>query len=320
MAHRTLSNTPTTTTMGREAPPAQAAADSRPGHKPGREGGGRSLAPALTALAACLFLFTGLFGARVAHAGPRGSVEKLRAVYGLDESLKESDGRLIRRKLLRLLARADVRLFLKVIQTAEGGEPDLMVGGCRARNLRQHPALVLPRSCWFAVKGWGFSSASGNYQITISNWKVLASFLELRDFSETSQALAALELIRRGGGAAGAYTPKGLALKQRIQGGFLKLLRGDLGGALCMSTHDWASSSCSTLPAGYKVVYARLADEIRKSRAESLRARQGKNGRCPPAGREKVKATLRLSGRAAEAAPSRKRATKAERSGARGKE
>ena len=318
MAHRTLSNMHTTT--DREASPAQAAADSRPGRKPGREGGGRP-APALTALAACLFLFAGLFGARVAHAGPRDSVEKLRAAYALDESVEESDGRLIRRKLLRLLARADVRLFLKVIQTAEGGEPALMVGGCRARDLKQHPALVLPRSCWFAVKGWGFSSASGNYQLTISNWKVLASFLDLRDFSETSQALAALELIRRGGGAAGAYTPKGLALKQRIQGGFLKLVRGDVSGALCMSTNDWASSSCSTLPAGYKVVYARLADEIRRSDAARPRARRGKNGEGPQQGaREKVKATLRPSGRSAEAAPSRKMAARAGRSGVRGKE
>jgi muramidase (phage lysozyme) len=305
--------------MGCEAPPDKATANSRPGRKPGREGGGRP-APALTALAACLFLFTSLCGARVAHAGPRDSVEKLRAAYALDESLDESDGRLIRRKLLRLLSRADVRLFLKVIQTAEGGEPDLMVGGCRARNLKQHPALVLLQSCWFAVKGWGFSSAAGNYQITISNWKVLASFLELRDFSETSQALAALELIRRGGGAARAYTPKGMALKQRIQGGFLKLLRGDVGGALCMSTHDWASSSCSTLPAGYKVVYARLADEIRKSKADRLHARQGKNGKGPQSARQKVKAPLRSPGRAAEADHSRKRATKADRSGARGKE
>ena len=285
MANKTFPNTLLQPTTERHAPPANAA-NSRTGQKPVREGGG----PAPVALKAFLFLLVILCGAKVALAGQADRVERLKAAYALDESVEESDGGLIRRKLLRLLSRPDVRLFLKVIQTAEGGEPDLMVGGCRAGSLKQHPALVLPRRCQFPVRGFGMSTASGNYQITLSNWRELASFLGLRDFSETNQALAALELIRRGGGAALAYTPSGLALKQRIQGGFLKLLRGDVEAALCMSTNDWASSSCSTLPASSKVVYAQLASKIRKGLEGKMQARRGADDARPQTAREKVKA------------------------------
>ena len=316
MANKTFLNTLLQPTTERHAPPANAAANSRTGQKPVREGGG----PAPVALKAFLFLLVILCGAKVALAGPADRVERLRAAYALDESVEESDGGLIRRKLLKLLARRDVKLFLKVIQTAEGGEPDLMVGGCRARNLKQHPALVLPRRCQFPVKGFGMSTASGNYQITLSNWRELASFLGLRDFSETNQALAALELIRRGGGAALAYTPRGLALKQRIQGGFLKLLRGDVEAALCMSTNDWASSSCSTLPANYKVVYAQLAGKIRKGLAEKLQARRGADDARPQTAREKVKAPPASCGCDDNAGPVRRRGARAYGFANRGKE
>lgn len=311
MGNRKFQHTPLLPATGYEVLLAPTAANSRPGRKPGREGG-RLPAPSLTALATVLFLLISLCGARVAHASTSKGVEKLRAVYSLDESLRESNGRLIRRRLLRLLSKSEVKLFLKVIQIAEGGEPNLMVGGCRAPNLKQHPALVLPRSCLYPVKGWGYSSASGNYQITLSNWEQIAPFLGLRDFSETNQALAALELIRRGGGAAAAHTEKGLALKQRIQSGFLKLLQGEVNRALCMATYDWASSSCSTLPANYKIVYARRADEIRKKEAaELLQARRGEKGERLQGTREKVKASLKSSGHAGKAEPTRRKGTKA---------
>lgn len=300
-----------------EAPTA--AAGSRTGRKkPVREGGSRPAATP-TVLAACVFLLISLFGARAALARPAPRVEVLRAVYALDESVAESDGRLMRRKLLKLLSRRDVRLFLSVIKRAEGGEPDLMVGGCRAQNLKKHPALQLPRRCWYPVEGWGYSSASGDYQLTLLNWKQIAPFLGLQDFSQTSQALAALELIRRGGGAAGAYTLKGLALKRRIQGGFLRLLLGDVDRALCMSTYDWASSSCSTLPAKNKIVYARLADQIRKSRADRPRAHTAEDGGRLRVVRAKVKAPVKYSGRPVKPVPSRRKGSKPDCPAARGK-
>jgi muramidase (phage lysozyme) len=318
MKSETLPNTYLPPTEGRPAPEA-ADAYSSTGHAPVLGGAGRR-GVVRAAFAACVFLLVGLSGAGVALAKPGHKVERLRAAYALDESVEESDGGLIRRKLFRLLSRADVRLFLKVIRTAEAGEPDLMVGGCRAPNLKKHPALQLPYSCRYLVKGLGRSSASGNYQLTLENWKKIAPFLKLRDFSETNQALATLELIRRGGGAADPHTDKGFAMKRRIQGGFLKLLLGDLDSALCMATQDWASSSCSTLPAANRVVYARLATDIRKeetARRGETRARlqltrsgvEGKGGR--------VKATLKLSRRAPEATPPRTKVRKTLRARAR---
>jgi muramidase (phage lysozyme) len=264
-----------------------------------------------------VFLLIGLCGALVTLANSAPKVEKLRDAYSLDEKVNECDGKLMRRKLLKLLSRREVKLFLSVIKLAEAGEPDLMVGGCHAHSLEKHSALLLPEWCRYPVKGWGHSTASGNYQLTLSNWKMIAPFLGLRDFSEINQALAALELIRRGGGAAGAYTVKGLALKQRIQGGFLRLLQGNVDSALCMATADWASSSCSTLPANNKIVYARLADKIRKS--EANRPRRGEvSGRLHEA-YEKVKAPSRSSGRAIKASCSRTKVPKPGYTAARGK-
>jgi muramidase (phage lysozyme) len=198
--------------------------------------------------------------------------------YSLNKRVKESNGPQVRRNLQALLPRQDVKKFLLAIKKAEGGKPNIMVGGCRARTLRQHPAQTLPKRCryWLRFNGRRtFSTASGNYQLTFSNWKRIAPFLGLRSFSENNQALAALELVRRGGGAAESQTPRGLSLKRRIQTGFVHLLKGNLKTALCLATYDWASSSCSPLPAGYKVNYAHLVNTSRpKSKSAKLRYRR----------------------------------------------
>lgn len=269
------------------------AATSRRGRKPAREAGGGAAA-GRRAWVVCLCALLVLCGARVGlakgrdkAASPRAANakaaklkaaklmdERLSAQYLLDKDVDEIDGRRMRRKLRLLLVRQGVRDFLAVVRKAEGGEPNLMVGGCRAKSLKYHPAVTLPKSCWFRgrVSYWKFSTAAGSFQLTFSNWRRLAPFLELPDFSETSQALAALELIRRGGGAAGATTPRGLAIKRRIQKGFLQLLKGDVESALCLASYDWASSSCSPLPANAKLAYAEMAAAMRRSRAQTLTA------------------------------------------------
>lgn len=211
----------------------------------------------------------------------RVSREDLIKRYSLNQSVRDSNGPKLRQHLQAILSRGDVKRFLAVIKKAEGGKPRIMVGGCQARTLRQHPALTLPKRCRFSIRVNGrrtFSTASGNYQITYSNWKRIAPFLGLQSFSENDQALAALELIRRGGGAAEARTSRGIALKRRIQTGFLYLLKGRLSKALCFATFDWASSSCSSLPAGYKLNYAGLLNSTTKSKAKfrSAKARPGR--------------------------------------------
>lgn len=185
--------------------------------------------------------------------------------YSLDQKVRNAEGYQIRERLQRIVTRPAVKLFLGVIKRAEAGQPNLMVGGCRAPNLRQHPADTLPKRCRYPTRINGhrsFSTASGNYQLTRSNWRRIAPFLGLRNFSENNQAIAALELIRRGGGAAGAASRRAIALKKRIQTGFTELLKGNVRKALCLATYDWASSRCSPLPAGHKIDYTRLLDSM----------------------------------------------------------
>lgn len=263
---------------------ARIAITSRSRRKPEREGR-RALDRHFFMLVLSVALLFNLSSIQFGFAKSTDRTEKIIAAkYSVNKSLEESDGTQIRRYLLRLLTKPDIKLFLDVIQKAEGGEPNLMVGGCRAASLKQHPALTLPSRCRYRFKmdgKWVFSTASGNYQITYSNWKVIADFLGLRDFSETSQALAALELIRRGGGAAYASTSNGLALKRRIQKGFVGLLRGQLKSALCLSSYDWASSTCSPLPASYKINYAELAETMRRSNRAPVKKRDRRRGRTP---------------------------------------
>lgn len=272
MKNRTLLCWSSPLAMNCALPPCLVSAiNSRSRRKHGRErGGARRRTRFVLALTACLLV--SLCGAHIGFAKSSVKVKKLNSRYLLNKEVKGVDGKQIRRNLLGLLPKRDVKLFLDVIQKAEGGKPNLMVGGCRAKSLKQHPGLTLPRKCQFRIwlnGRWRYSTASGNYQITLSNWKQLAPFLGLQDFSEESQALAALELIRRGGGAAGAKTQKGIALKRRIQTGFRHLLQGDVNSALCLATYDWASSTCSPFP-GRKINYVRLAQTFRKGKNKSL--------------------------------------------------
>lgn len=212
-------------------------------------------------LAITICLLVSLGGAQIVFARSKGRTNRLALKYALNKNIRDTDGTEMRRELLSLLSRPDIRLFLEVIQEAEGGEPNLMVGGCRAKDLSQHPGLSLPRRCFFPVKingHWRYSTASGSYQITLTNWRRIATFLGLRDFSVNSQMLAALELIRSGG-------PKS-------QAGFLNLVQGHLNSALCQTTQPWASSSCSTLPGHPKKNFAHLAEKLRQRNAELAKA------------------------------------------------
>lgn len=283
---------------------------ARPQLRPGRAPRGRSarLGLCMTLTLGLLLLLLGAHGGIAAPAakkqrpaeaatkiaskpGARAAakrialMERLSRQYQLDRDVEDVDAAKMRRLLLKLVSRHDVRHFLAVIREAEAGEPNIMVGGCRAPSLKLHPALTLPRSCRYCFRMGGqrvCSSASGNFQITKTNWFKIAPFLGVRSFSETNQALVALELIRRGGGAAGATTPRGLALKHRIQRGFLHLLAGNTNFALCLATHDWASSSCSSLPAITKVVYAELSDEMKKKQAARERRARRSDDKAPP--------------------------------------
>jgi muramidase (phage lysozyme) len=219
------------------------------------------------ALGICLIYI--LCGAQNGLAKSERKNKNLALEYSINEKTGQIDGIKMRRKLERLLSLPAVKMFLAVIRDAEAGEPALMAGGCRAANLKKHPAETLPKKCHYPIiingRRWR-SSASGNYQLTLTNWIQIAAFLGLKDFSEKNQALATLELIRRGGGAADAYTRKGLLIKQQIQTGFLALAAGNLVKAFRQATYDWASSIDSPLPipSGEKIDYVKHAKKLRK--------------------------------------------------------
>lgn len=155
----------------------------------------------------------------------------------------ESDKKRIRRELEVLRDRKTTQQFLTIIQIAEAGGPNIMVGdkpGCRVNNLKKHPAEVLSSRCYYYYydkKGnLKVSTASGNYQLTLSNYKKLAPFLDITDFSVDSQQLLALELIRRGG-----------RKPEQVRKGVVDLYRGDVRGAVRKATPDWAAIPGSDL-------------------------------------------------------------------------
>lgn len=194
------------------------------------------------------------------------SAANLRAKFLLDKPLGKftrTDRGLVLARLETLRKKPVTQRFLDTIQRAEDGGPDVMVGRrykrfgkiCVPPNLDRHPGEVLPSKCFY-WSGRGrhrvFSTASGNYQITRQNWRELRPFLALSDFSPANQQRAALELMRRGGGAR----------SQRVKRGFLALERGNINSAIVLGTQDWASSIHSTLP-GRKMDYRPIAEKIR---------------------------------------------------------
>ena len=134
----------------------------------------------------------------------------------------------IREQIEALAKDPRIKAWFEVIRQVEGGGPDVMVGRGRVQSGRRHPGEVVPRSQWY-VGQKGPSSAAGNWQITVSNWKKLAPILGLDNFSDVNQQMmAALALFMEGGGP-GA------------------LLSGDTRGALRASA-PWAATPLSHLP------------------------------------------------------------------------
>jgi muramidase (phage lysozyme) len=188
----------------------------------------------------------------------------------------ESGRRKIRGELEILRRRKTTQQFLSIIRIAEAGEPNIMVGdkpGCRVGNLKKHPGEVLPKRCFYYFydkKGkLQFSTASGNYQITRQNFRVLAPFLDLRDFEVDSQQLAALELVRRGG-----RKPK------QVIKGFEALVRGDVKKAVELGAVDWASIPGSDLPGKKRKDFKQIVQNVLRN--SNGKSRKTKNNESAP--------------------------------------
>jgi tape measure domain-containing protein len=151
---------------------------------------------------------------------------------GVDSTLKEF--------LERASQDPRVKAMFEALRIAEGGRPDVVVGGKRFdTNNPAHPGSY--GMGMMGPKGW--STAAGDWQITQTNWKKIAPILGLKNFGdEHQQMLAALYLYNQTGGL-GA------------------LLGGNMQGAFA-GTQPWAASPFSDLPGGKRKDFAQLYQRL----------------------------------------------------------
>lgn len=88
---------------------------------------------------------------------------------------------------------ANLDRFLSFLKKAEGGEPNIIVGGGRFSDFSQHPRIVGLRT------KEGPSTAAGDYQITASTYDDVAPKIGVTGFTPADQRAIAVELIRRKG-------------------------------------------------------------------------------------------------------------------------
>lgn len=176
----------------------------------------------------------------------------------------------LRRVLESLLKSRVVIAFLNAVQHGEGGSPREVVGGmhgksadCQKRisslDLSGHPKEQgLPDRCFLTTRKHGLSTAAGSWQIVYyRNWRTLRKLLRLKNFSERSQAIAALELVRT------SKVPGG-----KVGEGLVALIKGDLEKAIRKGTDPWASSPYSRWRGRVTVPLLRYAREEYRRLAE----------------------------------------------------
>lgn len=78
-----------------------------------------------------------------------------------------------------------------IAQGESGGDYQVIYGGERAPNLMAHPNVRVP------LGDGRYSSAAGKYQFTKPTWDLEVNRLGLKDFSPSSQDLAAWDLAQR---------------------------------------------------------------------------------------------------------------------------
>lgn len=103
-----------------------------------------------------------------------------------------------------------VQAFLKFISWSEGASYNTLNGGQTFSGYSTHPANL-------GVRGSGTSTASGAYQFIQGTWNSLASILGLRDFSPSSQDLAAVALLDQAGGLQPLLTQGNAGFNQALR-------------------------------------------------------------------------------------------------------
>jgi len=158
--------------------------------------------------------------------------------------LSEKQNSNLKERLGAIINSPNIKKFLITIRTAEFGGGLVIVGQGKGKpewikkliaklNYGSHPAEQLPGKAFIVNKRYGkISTASGEFQITYSNWKIYKKYFGFKDFSIRNQRIAAMDLAR---GSHGGF-------------GFLCLLKG--GDGFKYGTQPWESSINSTLGKG----------------------------------------------------------------------
>jgi hypothetical protein len=156
---------------------------------------------------------------------------------------------LLKERLGAIVNSPNIKKFLITIRDAEFGEGLRIVGNGHGKPLwiqnkikkltyASHPREQLPiQAFYFHKKVKKYSTASGELQITYTNWRLYKKHFGFNDFSILNQRIAGLDLAR------GSHSGKG----------FKSVLKGGTG--FRYGTQPWASSVDSTLPAGSKIDY-----------------------------------------------------------------
>ncbi|HMS39806.1 MAG TPA: hypothetical protein PKE69_06235 [Pyrinomonadaceae bacterium] len=176
----------------------------------------------------------------------------------------------------RILKTPQGQNVLLTIQKGEGGGLLVIVGEGKGKsklfkqkmrnlNTNTHPANQFPKGmrCFFHSK-YGCSTAAGFYQITKTNFDKMVKYLGIKDFSEKSQQIMALELMRTG---------KAKNVRGNYKGrGYVELLKGNTDNAIRYGTNDWASSRFSEwggAKADYLGISRQIAKEQNKKRSDN---------------------------------------------------
>jgi muramidase (phage lysozyme) len=119
-----------------------------------------------------------------------------------------------------LLADRNVSAFLRAIAEAEGGGYDFKYGAIKGK--RNDPWRFSDFSTHPGPGFGGSTTAAGMYQITIATWRHHSGKMGLTDFSQTTQDLIAVEILRS------------LRIIEKIKS-------GDVAGAIGPAAKTWAA-------------------------------------------------------------------------------
>jgi hypothetical protein len=177
------------------------------------------------------------------HKAGNAEINRLFFIGKNITELTPKQNALLKERLGAIINSPNVKKFLITIRVAENGggivivgkgygKPDWIKKRIANLNYGSHPAEQLPKDAFPINKRYGLRSyASGELQITYTNWKDYKKHFGFTNFAVRNQRLAGLDLARGSHGGRG----------------FLGLMSGKMQTAFKYGTQPWESSKNSTL-------------------------------------------------------------------------